>query len=79
MEVLYVKCYDSNDIVPFYLQKRTQNYLIPMQTLHVPIEEHVNIMDERTQGESIAFELSESIVTNDFSNEYNDAFGIKFN
>ena len=44
-----MKYYDSNDDVPDYLIKVYQNDFILLSSLHVPIEDYDNIMDENNQ------------------------------
>ena len=58
-----MKYYDSNDDVPDYLIKVYQNDFILLSSLHVPIEDYDNIMDENNQREGIEFEISVSLKT----------------
>ena len=47
-EEVHVKCYDSNDIVPYSLQTISQNYFKSLSPLDVPTDEHDNIISKRT-------------------------------
>ena len=69
-----MKYYDSNDDVPDYLIKVYQNDFILLSSLHVPIEDYDNIMDENNQRENIEFDRSFSMVTQDTNYDYNDEF-----
>ena len=50
-EEVYIKCYDSNDIVPYSLQIISQNYLNSLSPLDVPTDEHDNIMYKNNSRE----------------------------
>ena len=58
-----VKCYDPNDVVPYYLRKFLHNDFISFITLNTLMEEHDNIMYENNQRKIIESEISVSIGT----------------
>ena len=57
--------YDSKDVLPLYLRSISQNYYNAFSPLHIPTKEHDNIMDEKNRRESIEFEKSVSMGTQD--------------
>ena len=66
------KYYDSNGVIPYYLRKISQNSFCSLTSLHVPTEEHYNVMDENNRRENINFHRSVSIRTKDCIYGYND-------
>ena len=69
-----MKSYYSNGVVPSYLRKIPQSDWISLTPLHVPTEEHDKILDENNWIETIGFEISVSIGTNDCTYNYNYEF-----
>ena len=57
--------YDSKDVLLLYLRYISQNYYNAFSLLHIPMKEHDNIMYKNNRTESIEFEKSVSIVTQD--------------
>ena len=56
-------CYYSEDVVPLSLRPISRKDFSSLPPLHVPMEEHDNIMDENKQRESIEYEISLLLVT----------------
>ena len=50
IEEVYVKCYDFNDNLPYYLRTMPQNDFSSLSYLNVPTEEHDNIMKKTEQN-----------------------------
>ena len=44
-----LNCYDSNDVVQYYLRTISQNDFTSLTPLHVPRLEHDNIMDRKNR------------------------------
>ena len=67
-------CYYCNDVVPRCLRYISQNDYITFSTLHIPMKEQNNITDEKNRRDSVEFEISVSIRTQDTTYDYNDEF-----
>ena len=70
--------YYSKDVDPPCLWYILNNDYNTMSPLHVPMKDHDNIMDENNWRETIEFEISVSIWTQDTTYDYNDEFGLLF-
>ena len=64
----------SKDVVPTCLQYISHNNKNALSLIHVPMEEHDHIMDEKNQIESIKFDRPVSIGTQDTTYDYNEKF-----
>ena len=56
-------CYDLKDVFPSSLRSTPHKYFSSLTPLNVPTEEHNNINDENNQRQSIEFDRSVSVGT----------------
>ena len=66
--------YDWKDLLLLYLRSISHNYLYTLSTLHIPMKEQYNILDENNRRESIEYVRSVSIRTQYTTYDYKDVF-----